>query len=118
LTTIIFFGPEQLEVSMRAADLARLYPFLFGGPQVDLILLLDDKRQSLERQLEIPGAEETETTDRLIAIEDRILASVPTSAAAAAVQLRLFGAFAEDFEWSDWHQGIVGNVIAGLEQIT
>jgi hypothetical protein len=49
--------------------------------------------------------------------EDRIAEVVPTSAAGAVVQLKLFRQLASEFEWDDLQEKIAANLIAGLERL-
>jgi len=95
-----------------------------GG--TDPLIALADEKAAVEAKLKaiddaLSGAEreaiENPLLDQLVAIEDRLASAVPISLSGAIVQITRLREYARDFEWSDYAEGIVDNLIGGIERL-
>jgi len=54
---------------------------------------------------------------RCVEIEDKIFASVPMSPTGAIAQIRTLLEYLRTYDWGDWQEGSVANLITGLERM-
>jgi hypothetical protein len=84
----------------------------------DPAVVLGDELNALAALMETcPESWADKFSEQMVAKEDQIAVAVPTSAAGAAVQLRLLRHWAREFEWGDPLEELASNLIARLERL-
>src|SRR5437868_586538 len=88
----------------------------------DPIVRLGIQYDALHRRIDqLLAAGEDEKADavsmQMVAIEDQAAAMVPATAAGARAQLRIMRGFLTDYEWGEFSDQILDNLLAGLENI-
>jgi hypothetical protein len=64
-----------------------------------------------------PDEVSDEVGEQVVAIEDRIAAMIPTSAAGAIVQILILQRLSQVGDWGEWHDKLADNLIAGLRAL-
>ena len=84
----------------------------------DPVAVLGDELDSLNVwYTNCPDSVSDEVGEQVVAIEDRIAAMIPSSAAGAVVQIILLRRFLQNGDWSEWHDKLAGNLLAGLRTL-
>jgi hypothetical protein len=84
----------------------------------DPAVVLGDELNALAALIETcPESWADKFSEQMVVKEDQIAAAVPTSAAGAAVQLRLLRHWAREFEWGDPLEELASNLIASIERL-
>jgi hypothetical protein len=81
----------------------------------DPVVVFKARYDVLNAQIDQDPEEADAISMRVVAIEDKIFAWSPAGAIAMIVVLR---EYLRTYDWSEWHEGIVANLIGGLERMT
>ena len=83
----------------------------------DPVVVFKARYDVLNAQIDQDPEEADAISMRVVAIEDKIFASVPRSPAGAIALIVVLREYLRTYDWSEWHEGIVANLIAGLERM-
>jgi hypothetical protein len=87
-------------------------------PGRDPVAVLGDEWDALNVwYTNCPDSVSDEVGEQIVAIEDRIVAMIPSSAAGAVVQILILRRFLQMGDWGEWHDKLADNLIAGLRAL-